>query len=248
MTVRYQMKLAYDGTEFQGFQRQKDVRTVQSVLETALRQLNWDGFSILAAGRTDSGVHATGQVVAFDLKWDHGCEALQRAVNAYLPPDVSSQAVCVAPAEFHPRFDATWRRYNYSIYIAEQRQPLRDRYAWRIWPSLDLNVLNETARLLVGQHDFAAFGRPNEPNGATERIVFEALWTGSGDGMEFMVRANAFLYHMVRRMVFSQLFVAQGRLNLTDFANGVNKAQVFKPGISPPNGLVLSEVGYSFDK
>ena len=248
MTVRYQMKLAYDGTDFQGFQRQKEARTVQSVLEAALRRLNWGGFSILAAGRTDSGVHATGQVVAFDLNWDHGCDALQRAVNAYLPADVSVQAVCVVSADFHPRFDAIWRRYVYSIFFAEQRQPLRERYALRIWPPADLTVLNKTAGLLVGQHDFAAFGRPTEQNGPTQRCVFEASWTASSDGAVFMVRANAFLYHMVRRMVFSQLQVAQGGFSLPDFAKGVNEAQVIKPGLSPPTGLVLSEVGYSFEQ
>ena len=248
MIVRYQVKLAYDGTDFQGFQRQKDARTVQSVFEAALRQLNWDGPSILAAGRTDSGVHATGQVVAFDLDWNHGCEALQRAVNSHLPSDAAVQAVRTVQASFHPRFDALWRRYVYSIYFAGQRHPMRDRYALRIWPPPDLEALDQTARLLVGQHDFAAFGSPPEKDGTTDRCVFEASWTASSDGAVFMVRANAFLYHMVRRMVFCQLSVAQGRQDLAVFTSGVNEAQEMKPGISPPNGLVFREVGYSFDK
>jgi tRNA pseudouridine38-40 synthase len=242
------MILAYDGTDFQGFQRQKGARTVQAEVESALRHLSWDGNSILAAGRTDSGVHATGQVVAFDLDWNHGCEALRRAVNSHLPLDVAAQLVSTARAGFHPRFDALWRRYVYTIYFAEQRHPMRERYALRVWPKPDLDALKQTASLLVGQHDFAAFGSSPEQNGITERCIFEAEWMANQDGAIFMVRANAFLYHMVRRMVFAQLNVAQGRMTLAEFSSGVNETRAVMPGLAPPNGLVLSKVGYSFDE
>src|SRR5512146_2263179 len=99
---RYKVILAYDGTDFFGFQRQGETRTVQLEVEAALRKLNWQGSTILSAGRTDSGVHATGHVIAFDLEWKHGLERLGRALNASLPKDVVVRAIEVAPADFHP--------------------------------------------------------------------------------------------------------------------------------------------------
>ena len=114
-TERYKVILAYDGTHFFGFQRQGADRTVQLEVEAALRQLGWQGRAITSSGRTDSGVHATGQVIAFDLDWRHGTESLLRALNAKLPDDVAVQAVEVAPADFHPRFDATSRCYRYQV-------------------------------------------------------------------------------------------------------------------------------------
>ena len=118
--------LAYDGTHFFGFQRQGQARTVQLEVEAALRQLDWQGRTILSAGRTDSGVHASGQVIAFDLEWAHGPEELGRAMNANLPEDVAVKAVEVAAADFHPRFDATARCYRYQVLFAPQRDPLRE--------------------------------------------------------------------------------------------------------------------------
>ncbi|HZW05020.1 MAG TPA: tRNA pseudouridine synthase A, partial [Anaerolineaceae bacterium] len=120
---RYQVILAYDGTEFQGFQRQTGTRTVQSEIETALRRLGWQGRSILSAGRTDTGVHAAGQVIAFDLDWTHSPETLGRAMNAFLPSDVAVKAVRATAPDFHPRFDAVARCYHYRIYCQPARDP-----------------------------------------------------------------------------------------------------------------------------
>ena len=146
--ARYQVILAYDGTEFVGFQRQaqgKKSRTVQAAIETALRQIGWQGRAILAAGRTDTGVHAAGQVVAFDLDWSHGEQALLAALNANLPPDVAAQAAFERRADFHPRYDALSRSYRYSIFCRPLRDPLRERYAWRVWPAPELERLQASA-------------------------------------------------------------------------------------------------------
>jgi tRNA pseudouridine38-40 synthase len=115
-TERYQAILAYDGTHFLGFQRQGKGRTVQGVVEAALRQLGWQERTILAAGRTDTGVHASGQVIAFDFEWHHPVEALQKALNTLLPQDVSACEVQPTRADFHPCYDAVSRRYRYSLY------------------------------------------------------------------------------------------------------------------------------------
>ncbi len=124
--ARYQVILAYDGTHFVGFQRQGRSRTVQGVVEAALRQLGWQGRAILSAGRTDTGVHAAGQVIAFDLDWTHPEKELGRAINANLPQDVAVRSVAPASPDFHPRFDATARRYRYHLFCdADPRSAAR---------------------------------------------------------------------------------------------------------------------------
>ena len=156
----YKVTLAYDGTQFFGFQRQGSTRTVQLEVEAALRQLGWQGRTILSSGRTDSGVHASGQVIAFDLHWPHGTDVLIRALNAKLPEDIAVKAVEVVCPEFHPRFDASSRSYRYQVLFAPRRDPLQDRYAWRVWPPCEVDRLQAAARLLHGTYDFAAFGTP----------------------------------------------------------------------------------------
>jgi tRNA pseudouridine38-40 synthase len=250
---RYKVTLAYDGTHFLGFQRQGKDRTVQLAVEAALRRLRWQGKTILASGRTDSGVHAAGQVIAFDLEWSHGLQELGRALNAYLPEDVAVKAVEIATADFHPRFDAISRCYHYHLLFAPERDPLRDRYTWRVWPPCEVELLQAAARLLQGTHDFAAFGTPPRPGGSTIRQVFSASWQVSGDvaqkhaltELRFEVIANAFLYHMVRRMVFLQVQVGQQRLSLEAMQAAVEQQQAVTPGLAQPQGLVLNEVAYA---
>jgi tRNA pseudouridine38-40 synthase len=244
---RYKVILAYDGTHFFGFQRQGQTRTVQLEVEAALRHLSWQGRAILSSGRTDSGVHASGQVIAFDLEWSHGPLELGRALNAHLPEDVAVKGVEVVPAGFHPRYDATSRSYIYKILFATERDPLHDRYAWRLWPPCDMESLQAAARLLPGTYDFSAFGTPPRPGGTTIRRVFQTEWACVEDGMvRFQVTANAFLYHMVRRMVFVQVLVGQRRLSLEALQRALVAPQEggLTPGLAPPQGLVLKEVRY----
>src|SRR5512138_103683 len=154
--ARYQLTLAYDGTDFFGSQRQVKRRTVQGELEKALCKLGWTGRSILMSGRTDTGVHATGQVAACDLDWSHSDEDLVRALNAALPADVAVHQARIVHAEFHPRFDALSRRYRYRLFCQSLRDPLRERFAWRVGPSIDGEALAEAANLFLGTYDFSA--------------------------------------------------------------------------------------------
>ncbi len=124
--AHYKLILAYDGTRFLGYQRQGERRTVQAELESALKNVGWQGRAVLSAGRTDTGVHATGQVAAFHLDWQHSMAELLRAINANLPEDVSAREISEAPEEFHPRFDAKARTYRYRIFVDEIRNPLRE--------------------------------------------------------------------------------------------------------------------------
>lgn len=242
--ARYQIILAYDGTHFFGFQRQGKQRTVQVEVETALRHLGWQGETILAAGRTDTGVHASGQVISFDLDWTHGPEALGKALNAALPPDTAVRAVKEVQASFHPRYDARERSYCYQIFCEPLRDPLRERYAWRLWPGVDFDLLQAAARYLPGTRDYSAFGTPPRPGGTTIRTVTTATWRLQAGSLLFEISANAFLYHMIRRVVFLQVLVGQGRLSLERFALAVEQAQPQTPGLAPPHGLNLTRVRY----
>ena len=248
--ARYQMILAYDGTRFLGSQRQAKSRTVQSELEKALRKLGWPGRSVTLAGRTDTGVHAAGQVAAFDLDWGHAESDLLRALNANLPLDMAAKIVRIAPPGFHPRFDAISRLYRYRLFCQPVRDPLREKFAWRVWPGVDGDRLIDAALLFVGQHDFAAYGTPPRAGGSTVRTVMDASWEARKDEWQFEVQANAFLYRMVRRLVFVQVALAQGKVSTETIARSlagqVQDAEWSKlpAGLAPAQGLTLVEVTY----
>jgi len=244
--ARYQIKIAYDGTDFFGFQRQKVERTVQGVLEAALKSIGWQGNSVLAAGRTDQGVHASGQVVAFDIDWTHSTQDLQNALNANLPFDTAVVDVNTARDDFHPRYDAESRHYRYHILCAPVRDPLRERYSWRVWPHLDLKRLQEAAHRMIGTHDFKGFGMPPKPGGPTIRTVFAAEWNSIGEVLTYDVVANAYLYHMVRRMVAIQVDIGLGNGEVSDIEKYLESEHTsMLQGLAPPNGLELVGVKYS---
>ncbi|MFN8383002.1 MAG: tRNA pseudouridine(38-40) synthase TruA [Anaerolineales bacterium] len=243
--ARYQVILAYDGSGFTGSQRQANSRTVQGELENALRELGWSEKSVIMAGRTDTGVHATGQVAAFDFEWAHETEKLLKALNAKLPPDLVVTSLLPASAEFHPRFDAISRMYCYRLFCEPIRNPLRERYAWRIWPSLDGNALKQNAGIFLGTHDFAAFGSPTNPKGTTVRTVTKTEWRKMPNGeWQFEVQADAFLYRMVRRLVFVQVSLAQGKVSVEKVQNALSKQEKLFSGLAPSTGLALIKVNY----
>ena len=243
--ARYQVILAYDGTGFSGFQRQASKRTVQGVIEERLRELNWQGRSILSAGRTDTGVHAVGHVIAFDLDWSHTPDDLLRALNTRLPQDVAVRAVSQVSDSFRPRYDAISRRYAYHIFCDSVRDPLRERYAWRVWPAVDANAVHRAASALQGKHDFTAFGTSPRAGGSTVRTVLSASWRPEGTSLVFEVVADAFLYHMVRHMVALQIEIGQGKFPL-QMIESYLQGKMPSPirSLAPPQGLVLVEVRY----
>ncbi|MHB8776348.1 MAG: tRNA pseudouridine(38-40) synthase TruA [Anaerolineales bacterium] len=243
--ARYQVILAYDGSGFSGSQRQANSRTVQGEFEKALRKLGWSGKPVIMAGRTDTGVHATGQAAAFDFEWTHAAEKLLKALNADLPSDLAVKSLRPASADFHPRFDAVSRKYCYRLFCEHIRDPLRERYAWRIWPSLDGNALKQNAGLFLGTHDFAAFGSPTTPKGTTIRTVTKTEWRKMPQGeWQFEVQADAFLYRMVRRLVFVQVSLAQGKSSVEKVQNALSKQGKLLAGLAPAHGLTLVQVNY----
>ena len=243
-TAHYKVILAYNGSAFAGFQRQATERTVQAEFEAALGKMGWQGTHVLGAGRTDAGVHARGQVVSFHLNWDHTLEDLRNALNYYLPHDMAAQSVNEVPADFHPRYDAKMRHYRYQVYCQPVRDPLREESAWRVWPPAAVEGMNTAAEDLIGSHDFRAFGSPMTEDGVTVREVFSAEWSGAGDTWQFDIAANAFLYHMVRRITFALVTIGQGEADLNLIAESLRSGELPLTGLAPAAGLVLEKVDY----
>lgn len=246
--MRYRATLAYDGTAYHGFQRQANAPTVQGRVEAALECIGSRAVTLIGAGRTDAGVHATGQVIAFDLDWRHAPEALCRALNANLPPDIAVRGVQEAAPGFHPRYDARSRSYEYRLYVAPVRDPLRRWRAWHLDRPLDVPAMQQAAHRLVGTRDFGAFGSPPQGENAV-RTVFEAHWEdGPGQEHVFTIVADAFLYRMVRTIVATLVEVGQGRMTPETFREvlaACERGRAAPP--APPHGLTLVAVNYGED-
>jgi tRNA pseudouridine38-40 synthase len=254
---RYRALLAYDGTAYQGFQRQAgDTPTVQGAVEAALRRVTGEATSLTGAGRTDSGVHATGQVIAFEAAWRHPTAALLRAVNANVPDDIALLALDEARADFHPRFDARSRTYRYTLYTAPVRQPHLNNRAWHAAPRpLDLDAMQAAAALLLGTHDFATFGQPPQGDNTVRELLRSAFavldeHVGGETGpdtviIRYTVEANAFLYRMVRRIVGALVRVGRGQVTRDEFAAVFRAADGSWPNqTAPAHGLCLTKVTY----
>jgi tRNA pseudouridine38-40 synthase len=245
--ARYKLIVTYDGTAFAGSQRQTGRRTVQLELENALRPLGWAGSGTWWAGRTDAGVHATGQVAAIDLDWSHSTIELGQALNARLPRDIAVTSVELARPDFHPRFDAVSRSYRYHLFSGGQRDPLRERTAWRIWPAPQGDVLDRLAAHFVGRHDFGAFGSASRKGASAVREVRYSRWDRQASGWRFEISGDGFLYRMVRRIVYLQVAVALGRGSEVDLVRALEQGRSsgrLPAGLAPARGLVLVDVQY----
>ena len=247
--AHYKLILAYKGSAFAGYQRQAEVRTVQAEFESALKKIGWQGEHVLSAGRTDAGVHAMGQVVSFQLDWGHTTDDLQNALNYYLPRDTAVRAVSEVPQDFHPRYAAKSRHYRYRIFCQPVRDPLREDFAWRVWPPVSIELMNKAAADLIGSHDFQAFGSPMTEDGVTVREVFSAEWlevqsSGKNDEWQFDIAANAYLYHMVRRITFALVTIGQGQVPPSLITESLRTGQLELTGLAPAAGLVLEKVVY----
>ncbi len=245
--AHYKLILAYDGTNYNGFQRQAIKTSIQATFEEALRRLGWQGRAIMPSGRTDTGVHARGQVISFNLDWKHPDYALQNALNAFLPADIAVQSVTQVAAEFHPRYDALSRQYRYQLYWQSARDPLRDRFAWRLERKPDIRLMQAAANDLLGEHDFIAFGKALKEGATTIRQIFSADWVEEEDGMSFTIVGNAFLYHMVRRIVYVLVRIGLGELPVETVRLGLENLSTGIVSLAPARGLTLEAVTYNED-
>jgi tRNA pseudouridine38-40 synthase len=237
---RFRATVEYDGTEFFGFQAQPDARTVQGELEAALARLSGGVRQpVMGAGRTDAGVHATGQVIAFTYPGRLSAAALTEALNGMLPPDVAISGLRRAPAGFNPRYAARYREYRYTIWNGP-RSPLRERMSLWVRSELDIAAMAEAATALEGRHDFSPFGGADpQPVRTVHRIRVRR----TGSTVTIDVRADAFLRGMVRRIVATLLSVGRGQLEASAVPGLLEAGRPALGGAAAPaRGLCLRRV------
>jgi tRNA pseudouridine38-40 synthase len=252
--VRVRLDLAYDGAEFSGWAKQRGRRTVQEELESAIRVvLRLDApVELTVAGRTDAGVHARGQVAHVDLPaevWAAEGERLRRRLAGRLPWDVRVWQVAQAPAGFNARFSAVWRRYAYRVgdHPGGVDPLLRGHVLWHDRP-VDVDAMNAAAKLLLGEHDFAAYCKKRE-GATTIRTLLDLRWERTADGLAVAtVRADAFCHNMVRALVGAMILVGDGH-RPPGFPGEVLSGRERHPAVNVlrPHGLTLEEVGYPAD-
>ena len=243
------LTIAYDGTDFAGWQRQATARTVQASIEDALAPIEGRRVVITGAGRTDAGVHAAGQVASVALNAAISTADLRRALNATLAEDVRVLDIADVPEGFNARFDAQCKTYRYSIVCEEVMVPELRRYAWHIGQRLDIDAMNTAAALLVGEQDFSGFQAAGSDVKTTIRHVLEsdvvASGTGAGTALIYRVRGTGFLRHMVRNIVGTLVDVGRGRRPIDDLQvilASRDRAQA--SATAPPHGLTLWSVDY----
>jgi tRNA pseudouridine38-40 synthase len=244
METAVRCAVEYDGTDFCGFQRQPAVRTVAGVLESAFAEIFGKRVPVTGAGRTDSGVHATGQVISIPLPRPFPVEKLPLALNAILPKDVSVREAAPTEPDFSARFSARSRTYVYAICCRAERSALRARYAWHMYRPLELDAMRLAAAQFVGERDFRSFCALPE-SGSTVRNVFGIGVARAGDIVRVDITADGFLHHMVRAIVGTLVECGQGKRDASSIAGALAALDRALAGQNAPaHGLYLAGVRY----
>ena len=237
--------VAYDGSCYHGYQKQKDFDTIQSILEEKLALLCGERVSIAGSGRTDAGVHALAQTVTFTTNGRIPCANIVRASRSLLPRDIVVLSAEEMPEGFHARFSACWKVYQYRVLCCAFANPFRVRYTWQLANELNLAAMNEAAALLLGTHDFSAFRSSGSVDSSPIKTIYAAAWHKEGSELVFRIAGDGFLYHMVRNIVWSLVQVGLGRRTKEDFAAELEAQRCeFLNEPAPAEGLYLEEVGY----
>lgn len=246
-TTKVVLIVEYEGTRYHGFQLQAGLPTVQSEMEAAIEKLTGEKRRLITASRTDTGVHAKGQVVSFRTGASHSPETFVKGMNYYLPKDIAVKAAYKVSDNFNIRRLATSREYHYSILNSSTRSPIMGRFCYQVGGGLDIEAMNQAAKALIGEHDFASFVNDSKEAAlkTTVRRVYQAEVCRDGEEVTFKMVARSFLIHQVRNTIGALLRVGQGRMSVDEF-HSILEAR--KPGLAGPMapacGLCLVQVNY----
>jgi tRNA pseudouridine38-40 synthase len=241
--MNVKLVLEYEGTRYHGWQAQPSAPTVEGALRNALASLTGESPALVAAGRTDAGVHALGQVVSFNLEREFPIEQLAGALNARLPGDIAVRNAQRVDQAFNARYSARARRYAYRIRQGLPKAAYQRQYAWGLHDQLDIPAMQSAAERLEGTHDFRSFGRSPRPGGHTVRRIYDVTVNGLGEWVTIAIAADAFLYGMVRRIAGALVDVGLGRRTpewMDELISGSSTAL----RMAPAHGLVQVGVEY----
>lgn len=243
--MRVRLTIEYDGTNYGGWQRQHNAVTVQEKLEEAIFASTGERVTCTASGRTDAGVHAMGQVVSFETNTAIPAEKLSFVLNTHLPEDIRVMDSAAAPGDFSARFGAKGKTYRYSIFCGRHSSPLRARTHYCIHVQPDIEKMRETARFIVGTHDFRAFCASGSAAKTTVRTVYAVEIFSEGPCIYIEVTGNGFLYNMVRIIAGTLIAVGIGKLTPEEVRRAIEARDRTLAGVTaPPQGLCLLRVYY----
>lgn len=243
---RIRMIIAYDGTEYVGWQTQKNGISVQQVLESVLFKVTGENISLQGSGRTDSGVHARAQVAHFDTSVRMPADKFAFALNTGLPPDIRVLYSEEAPADFHARFSAKDKEYRYRILLSPHQDVFTRKYALHVHTPVDLEKLKTSAPLLLGTHDLAAFKSTGTTVESTVRTITKSEWAVTGNRLEYRVAGNGFMYNTVRILVGTMLAVGENILAEDSVSRALASCDRNDAGpTAPAHGLTLWRVRYA---
>lgn len=235
--------LEYDGTNYVGWQRQENGRSIQGEIEDVLEKMLQERPNVIGAGRTDAGVHARGQVANFRTQTHLGVEEIHGGLNGLLPDDIVVHQTKEVPLDFHARFSAKERTYSYHIIF--KPQALFRKYAWHVKCSLNLHRMKVAADSITGSHDFESFCKANSEVNDYQCTVSISRWSMSGSSLLYEIRANRFLHGMVRTLVGTMVDIGRGYVPLQNFLEILGKKDRKEAGMTAPaRGLVLESVLY----
>lgn len=246
MRKNFKLTIEYDGTGFCGWQRQKNERTVQGVIEAAITTMTAQPVALIGSGRTDAGVHALGQVANFLCETRLTAAIFRRGLNSLLPEDVVIRHCCQVDESFHARFNAQSKIYQYRILNRDNPTAVGRQYGWFIRKKMDQAAMRDAAGHIVGVHDFKAFEGAGSPRSSSIREVLRAQWHESEpDHLVFEIEADGFLRYMVRNLVGTLVLVGLGDITPDDFRRILLSTDRKQAGATaPPQGLFLMEVKY----
>jgi len=241
----FKLIISYDGTNYQGWQIQKNGITVQETIEKAIYRLFNENIKIIGSSRTDSGVHAKFQVANFKIKTQLTCQKIKLALNKYLPVDIVILKVEEVSLDFHSRFDAKEKNYKYYILNSRDKDPFKDKYSWQVPYELDILKMGKEANCLIGEHDFKSFKAKDKKEKQSIRKIYDITIKKKFSFIEIQIKGNGFLYNMVRNIVGTLVDIGRGYLSIGSMKNILkNKDRTFAGPTAPAKGLFLEKILY----